>query len=119
MTTPILTVTVHTDPRATIVLHADGEIDHDSRGNLKQIAHDTLRDASGTRLVIDLSAVTFCDSGGLSLFVELHRELTAAGGWLRLAGARGMVRGVLQATNLDRMFTLYDDVPAALQAPTP
>ena len=117
MTTPILTVKVQTDPRAPTVLHADGEIDHDSRGNLRQVAQDTLRGAAGSRLVIDLSAVTFCDSGGLSLFVELHRQLTAAGGWLRLAGARGMVRGVLQVTNLDRMFTLYDDVPAATHAP--
>lgn len=116
MTTPILTVTVQPGPSAVTVLHAEGEIDHDTRDTLKQVAMDSLRDAGGSRLVIDLSAVTFCDSGGLSLFVELHRHTAAGGGWLHLAGACGMVRGVLQATNLDRMFTLYDSVRAAASA---
>lgn len=116
MITPILTVTVATGPPAVTVLRASGELDHDSRGTLKQVAADSLPQAGARRLVIDLSEVTFCDSGGLSLFVELHREIGADGGWVRLAGARGMVRSVLEATNLDRMFTLYDSVPAAATA---
>ena len=113
MSTPILTVTVQTGSPNVTVLHAQGEIDHGSRDTLKQVAEDSMQDRDARYLVIDLSAVTFCDSGGLSLFVELHRENSAQGGWLRLAGATGMVRGVLEATNLDRMFTLYDSARAA------
>lgn len=112
MTEPILTVTVQAGPPSVTVLSARGEIDHDSRDTLKRVATEHLH-GPGRRLVIDLSAVTFCDSGGLSLFVELHRQIAADGGWLRLAGARGMVLGVLQATNLDRMLPLYDNVNAA------
>jgi anti-sigma B factor antagonist len=113
MTNPILAVTVQPGPSDPVtVLVATGEIDHDSRGILEAAAMQCLGPA-GTCLIIDLSAVSFCDSGGLSLFVDLNRRIDAGGGWLRLAGAQGMVRGVLRATNLDRLFTLYDDADAA------
>ena len=113
MTDQALSVRVQAGPPTITVLVADGELDHDSRRVLHRNAHEVL-DAGGTRLVIDLAGVTFCDSGGLSLFVELYREAEAAAGWVRLAGAQGMVLGVLKATNLDRMFVLYDSVDAAV-----
>ena len=112
MTDQILTVTVQAGPPTVTVLVAVGELDHDSRRILHRRAGEVL-DTGGIRLVIDLTGVTFCDSGGLSLFVELQRRAEAAGGWTRLAGAQGMVLSVLKATNLDRMFVLYDTVAAA------
>lgn len=115
MIEPILTVAVQQAAPGVTVLCVAGEIDHDSRRILHRSAVQRL-EAADRRVVIDLSAVTFCDSGGLSLFVELHRQFAAADGWLRLAGAEGMVLGVLKATNLDRMFTLYDSVHAAAHA---
>lgn len=113
MTGQTLTVDLHAVPPDISVLVADGELDHDSRRVLQRSARDVL-DAGGTHLVIDLFAVTFCDSGGLSLFVELQRQAAAVAGWVRLAGAHGMVLSVLKSTNLDRMFVLYDSVEAAV-----
>jgi anti-anti-sigma factor len=113
MTDQALRVHVQAGPPGITLLVADGELDHDSRRILQRNARDVL-DAGGTRLVIDLTAVTFCDSGGLSLFVELHRQAENAGGWVRLAGAQGMVLSVLKTTNLDRMFVLYDSADAAV-----
>ena len=109
----ILAVQPLPGPPGVAVFAARGEIDHDSRRILQDSAR-TAMDDGVTRLVLDLSAVTFCDSGGLSLFVELHRRTTEAGGWVRLAGAQGMVLSVLKATNLDRMFVLYGTPEAAL-----
>jgi anti-anti-sigma factor len=118
MTEPILTVAQRSGPYEVPVLAVDGEIDHDSRRVLQDAATPHV-ERRGGRLIIDLGNVTFCDSGGLSLFVDLHRRAEAGDGWLRLAGPQGMVLGVLKATNLDRMFTLYDsvDTAAADQAP--
>lgn len=112
MTHPILTVAERSGPHGVTVLAVDGEIDHDSRTVLLDAAAPHV-DRPGARLIIDLSAATFCDSGGLSLFVELHRRAEVGGGWLRLAGPQGMVLGVLKATNLDRMFPLHDSVDTA------
>jgi anti-anti-sigma factor len=112
MTEQILEATVGRTPSGTAVLAAAGEIDHGSRRVLEDLAERVL-DEVGPRVILDLSLVTFCDSGGLSLCVELHRRTTARGGWLRVAGASGPVLTVLHVANLDRLFPLYDTVADA------
>ncbi|MDI6102686.1 STAS domain-containing protein [Actinoplanes sp. NEAU-A12] len=115
MMDPFLTVTTTIVGERATVLSATGEIDGDSRKILGEAA-DAAIAAGQHRLVIDLTGVTFCDSGGLSLFVELHRRITALGGELRLAGLREMVATVVRATNLDRLLLLYPTVDEAVEA---
>ncbi len=113
MTSALLDVTA-TDIGATgLLLTVCGELDHDSRTVLDDAVTGGL-DRGRTRLVLDLTQVPFCDSGGLSLFVDAHRRAEAAGGWLRLAAARPEVLTVLAATNLDRYLTILPTVPEAL-----
>jgi anti-sigma B factor antagonist len=112
MTDHFLTVTT-VERDGVVVLAATGEIDRESR--------DVLGDAAGTAtgeglLVIDLTGVTFCDSSGLSLFVELHRKARVSGGELRLAGLQDMVATVVRATNLDRLLLLHPSVDDAVAA---
>ena len=108
----ILTATVQDGPAGSSVVVAAGEIDRDSRRHLRRAADEALGNGRH-RLVLDLSAVSYCDSSGLSLFVDLHREAKAAGGWLRLVGAQPLLQHMLGATNLDRILALYDSVEAA------
>ncbi|GAB3981524.1 STAS domain-containing protein [Plantactinospora veratri] len=115
MTNEILTVS-RVDATAPVpVLAAVGEIDHDSRDVLREAANLALGD-DGTRLVLDLGAVSFCDSGGLGLFLELHRLTASRGGSLRLARVPRPVQLVLDATNLDRLLHLDPTVEDALRA---
>jgi anti-anti-sigma factor len=111
----ILKVTAEDVPGLVTVLTAAGEIDHDSRDVLADAGEEALR-RRGVRLVIDLSAVTFCDSGGLSLFIDLHRRVTARGGSLCLASPQPPVLTVLRATNLDRLLALHPTVEDAVRA---
>lgn len=113
MTQEILTVSSKVIAPDTAVVSADGELDHSSRETLAKATSAAL-ESDHIRLVLDLAGVIFCDSGGLSLFVDLHRTTLARGGWLRLAGARGPVRRVLEATNLDRILALYETPTAAI-----
>ncbi|GIG92195.1 STAS domain-containing protein [Plantactinospora endophytica] len=111
----ILTVSRADTTGSVPVLAAVGEIDHDSRDILREAADLALRDG-GSRLVIDLGDVSFCDSGGLGLFLELHRLTTARGGALRLARVPPPVQLVLGATNLDRLLHLEPTVEDAVRA---
>jgi anti-anti-sigma factor len=115
MTDQMLTVTRADMAEPVPVLAAAGEIDHDSRELLRDAALLALGDR-GSRLVLDLAGVSFCDSGGLSLFVDLHRLTTSRGGGLRLARAQPVVVSVLQATNLDRLLALDPTVEEAIRA---
>ena len=115
MTDDFLTVTTKTPGERVALLVAAGEIDHDSRAALDRAADEALRQGRN-RLVIDLGEVTFCDSGGLNLFVDLHRRALEGDGGLRLAALRPPVAAVIQATNLDRLLSLHPTADAALAA---
>jgi anti-sigma B factor antagonist len=95
------------DDRVT-VLTAAGELDRDTMAVLGAAAGAAL-DAGATRLVLDLAPLTFCDSSGLRLFVELHRRTS-----LHLAGVRPPVATVIQVVNLDRMLALHPTVEEAI-----
>ena len=110
-----LTVTDHDLPDGTTVLIAAGEIDRDSSKDLRDAAARAAR-RGHHRLILDLSKVTFCDSSGLSLFIDLHRQTGAGGGWLRLAGPQADLRSMLRVTHLDHLFALYDTVEAATES---
>ena len=72
-----------------------------------------LIDGPVSRVVIDLGAVAFCDSVGLSAFVDGHRRCKAAGGYLRLARATPFLQRILAVVGLLGPVALYRTVEAA------
>ena len=101
----ILTVTVREGPASSVILVAAGEIDRDSRDELDRAADEVL--SGGVyRLMIDVAAVSFCDSSGLSLFIDLHRRTRRHDGWLRLVSVPPYLREMLRVTHLDEMIEI-------------
>jgi stage II sporulation protein AA (anti-sigma F factor antagonist) len=70
------------------------------------------------RVIIDLSAVDFMDTGSLAVIVGHWKALTTAGGTLLLAGARYRYTKTLWITGLAERLPLYDTVEEALAAGT-
>lgn len=69
-------------------------------------------------VVIDLSDVSYVDSGGIGALVGLYTTARAGGGQLRLAGANSKVKNVLEITKLTGilgMFATVDHATAALR----
>jgi anti-anti-sigma factor len=101
---------------ATVVtLH--GELGIDGLPQLNATLTDLIH-ASATRIVVDLARLTFCDSIGLSAFVDAHNRCTAAGGHLRLAAPAPFLLHVLAAVGLMRWVPVYDTVDAACTGDT-
>jgi anti-sigma B factor antagonist len=101
------------DDRVT-VLTVTGELDRDSVDVLGTAA-DAALDAGTTRLVVALGGLTFCDSSGLRLLVELHKQATDRGGSLHLADVQPPVATVIQVTNLNRMLAVHPTVEDAIR----
>ncbi len=59
------------------------------------------------KVIFDLSGVNFLDSSGIGILVMCHAKLKKAGGSLRLAGAQGMVRQIIEMTNVNKLVDLY------------
>lgn len=87
-----------------------------ARGDLDLVTADAFRhrlleliDGGCTRVLLDLSALDFCDSQGLRALVQAADRAEAAGGRVTLSGVRPLLARILYVTHLDRRF----GVPAA------
>lgn len=67
-------------------------------------------------VVIDLSRVSYFGSVFLALLLRCHKLVRQKGGELVLCGASELARELLQITNLDTLWAIYDSRDEALEA---
>jgi anti-sigma B factor antagonist len=80
------------------------------RAELKKIL------STSKKIVLDLSEVTYIDSGGLGTLVGVYSSARGAGADIKLAGLGQRVRDVLQITKLVTVFEVYDNEQKARAA---
>jgi anti-sigma B factor antagonist len=80
------------------------------RAELKKILN------TSKKIVLDLSEVTYIDSGGLGTLVGVYSSARGAGADIKLAGLGQRVRDVLQITKLVTVFEVYDNEQKARAA---
>ena len=86
-----------------------GEIDSSTAPGLRSCLLEVLGRPGTTGVEVDLRAVTFLDSAGLSALATAHRAAQAAGRPLRMrCGTTRAVLRPLQITGLLDVFTLVD-----------
>jgi len=96
-------------------LSLSGELDIASADGLREHLAGLL--AGGhIRIVVDLAALAFCDSTGLSTFVRASHGAVEQGGYLRLAAPNGHVARVLSIVGLLDLFPTYRTVDGARHA---
>ncbi|MCF6467568.1 STAS domain-containing protein [Nonomuraea sp. MG754425] len=87
-----------------------GEIDLYTAPAL-QAEFTRLLQSGPSRVVIDMSAVDFCDSTGMNVLLSALKRMKEQQGTLEVAAPRPAVRKILQVTGLDSVFTVHDEVP--------
>ncbi len=100
--------------RLTVVV-VDGELDVGTAPGLGEEL--TPLAGTGRDLVLDLAGVRFCDCAGLSLFLRVQKQATAAGGSLHLTAPTAQVRRLIIVARLSDVLSVTDrtaDVIAAL-----
>jgi anti-sigma B factor antagonist len=96
-----------------VVVAVEGELDLFTARFLRDEVREALQ-KDGNRLVLDLGALSFMDSSGLSVLIEAWRLATAEGGGVSLAAPQAPVARILRTTGLDRRIRVYPDVDAAI-----
>ena len=71
------------------------------------------------QLVVDFSGVSYIDSAGLATVIDAMREVEAYGGKFALAALQETVRSIFEMSRLDKVFSIFPDVDAALAAALP
>ncbi|MFG2090774.1 MULTISPECIES: STAS domain-containing protein [unclassified Spirillospora] len=99
----------------TAVVALTGEIDLRTADGLRARLVE-LHAAGPRRLLVDFTAVPFCDAAGLGALVAAHNQISASGGEIVLAGVRPAQSRLLRITGLHRLFQTHADVRRALAA---
>ena len=71
---------------------------------------------TGSKVLLDLSTVTYVDSATIGCLMDLYRQVTAAGGALKLSGVQKRVETMLTMTGAQNFIEIHADVPGALKS---
>ena len=69
-----------------------------------------------SKVVIDMSQVTYVDSASIGCLMDLYRQTTQAGGLLKLAGVQKRVETMLTMTGTQNFIELHADEAAAVSS---
>ena len=103
----------HSHNRVT-VLKVDGRIDASTVSKLRKRLQETIG-VGAPFLVLDLTSVSFMDSGGLAALVQGMRQCRANGGDLCLCNPRNSVRMILELTRLDKAIEILPGETEAVE----
>ncbi|MGH3328343.1 MAG: STAS domain-containing protein [Streptomycetales bacterium] len=98
-----------------VVLAVTGELQTQESVALLHQLEEFLRDGY-RHVVLDVSAVSACNSAGIAALTIGNKDARARGGWLRIAGLRARAWRVGQLVLLGDVFTFYDNVTEATAA---
>ena len=73
--------------------------------------------AAGRReILVDLTPVTYVDSATIGCLMDLYRQVTTAGGRLKLSGVQKRVETMLTLTGAQNFIEIHADEPTALRS---
>ncbi|MCD2185992.1 STAS domain-containing protein [Actinomycetospora sp. SF1] len=90
-------------PRVLVVV--SGDVDYAHVGELEATLEQEVARATGRLdLVVDLTAVPYCDSCGMRALLGASQRVAATGGSFGLRGVHGQPSRALRLTGLDRVL---------------
>jgi anti-sigma B factor antagonist len=102
-----------TSRSAATVLHPAGEVDLHTTPVLRAELQSCLSEKTPC-LLLDFSAVSYIDSGGLAALIEYLKGAAAFSGKLGIFGVPKNVLAVFELVRLDKFFTIGADESAVL-----
>ncbi|MFI6507633.1 STAS domain-containing protein [Streptosporangium sp. NPDC050855] len=96
----------HLDPTVpdTLIMELGGELDYTNTEHLRQQVLDLLK-GGHRHLVLDVGALSFCDSTGIRIFLMLRTLITDRGGIIVLSDLPPGLERTFAMTGLDSYFT--------------
>ena len=72
--------------------------------------------AGRREILIDLTPVTYVDSATIGCLMDLYRQVSGAGGHLKLSGVQKRVETMLTMTGAQNFIEVHPDEPSAVKS---
>ncbi len=69
-----------------------------------------------TKVILDCKGISFIDSEGLELLVQVYEELRKRGGILKIVSLNTVCHEIFVATRLINVFHVYNDIHEAIRS---
>jgi len=110
----MMKIEVEQAPNGRLVVRPFGSIDAVTAGDLKTSLKQAALGGS-KQVIVDLGAVDFIDSSGLSALISGLKALRQNNGGLSLCRPNPQAMTALRLTMLDRVFAIFPSLDAALE----
>lgn len=100
------------------ILALSGRLDTETSADL-ELALQDLQAAGATHFVIDLGEIGYVSSAGLRVLLALAKQLDGGRGSLKLCALNDAVKQVFDIAGFSKLFAIFPDRGAALQAMAP
>jgi anti-sigma B factor antagonist len=105
-----LDVQIERSEKAAVV-RLRGDLDLATSGRLQRAVTDDLLEGL---VILNLAELSFCDSSGLRVLLDMRRRTHGVAPGIRLAGPTSEVERMLELSGTRDFFDVYPDVAAAL-----
>ena len=97
------------------ILHLFDRIDASSSKELKGFVTTRINEEH-TKMLLDMSHVTFIDSSGLGMLITCLKTMNKAGGQLKITSICDNVKTIFDTTRMDRVFEIFENNEDALSS---
>jgi|JI8StandDraft_1071087.scaffolds.fasta_scaffold306015_1 anti-sigma B factor antagonist len=104
---------IHKEINGADVVDLDGSIDLYSAPPVKKFLKSLLRN-DNKKIIISLEKVTFLDSSGLGMLVNLFFECKQLEIGIKLANVSAEAKNVFRQTKMENNFEIYESLEEAL-----
>ncbi len=97
-----------TEEGEKLIITVMGDIDAYHSADFKKGIREKIESFSGSKIVLDLSNVSYIDSAGLGSLVAILKDVRNAGKSFVLASLKPNVKRIFEMTRLDKVFKIVD-----------
>lgn len=100
------------------IVHFHGDVTVFSEPFLKD-AYSTVNDRGASRILLDLDADAYINSGGIALLIQLLAQTRKNGQTVALTGLSSHFKKIFHMVGITKFAKIYDTIDDALHALTP
>jgi len=103
------------DKNGINIIEVAGRVVYESENEFRKSIMDLIAQ-DRVKLVLDLSKLSYINSSGLGILINLLKTVQAKGGDIKLAGLQGELRELFSITSLDQIFSVFSTPDEAVAA---